>query len=152
MAPLLVGASLLGSFACSGSRTEGIDPSKLPEDMRDDYALFARRCSKCHSLARPLTAGITDDRQWVLYVNRMRRQPGSGISPDDQEHILRFLRYYAGELRRQEAEKKAPPPSSSTPGAPPPAAQPPAAPPPLGSAPSAPTSTTGMGPRVKGEG
>ena len=61
-------------------RGEGLDPSKLPENIRADYDVFAHKCSKCHSLARPLTANITDDEQWVLYVNRMRRQPGSGIS------------------------------------------------------------------------
>jgi hypothetical protein len=75
----------------------------LPENIRGDYAVFAARCSKCHALARPLSAGITDDEQWELYVNRMRRQPGSGISMDDQGAVLRFLRHYAGELR---AKKK----------------------------------------------
>ena len=112
-------AGVFLSSACSGSRTEGLDTSKLPEDVRADYDIFARRCSKCHSLARPLTSGITDDEQWVMYVNRMRRQPGSGISYADQGRILRFLRYYAADLRQKEAEKKAPAPSAPTP--PPPA-------------------------------
>jgi hypothetical protein len=93
-------------LAGCGSRTEGLDPSKLPEDVRADYQLFARRCSKCHSLARPLTSGIKDDDQWVKYVNRMRRQPGSGISMEDQEHILKFLRYYAAELRAKDTAKE----------------------------------------------
>jgi hypothetical protein len=95
-------------MAC-GPRTEGLDASKLPEDVRADYDVFARRCSKCHSLARPLQSGITDDEQWVMYVKRMRRQPSSGISADDEKVILRFLRYYAADLRKQKAEKSAPP-------------------------------------------
>jgi hypothetical protein len=90
--------------AC-GSRAEGLDPSTLPENIRADYAIFARRCSRCHSLARPLGAGIKDDEQWVLYVNRMRRQPASGISYEDQKHILAFLRWHAHELRNREAAK-----------------------------------------------
>jgi hypothetical protein len=130
----------LGASACSGSRTEGLDPSKLPENLRGDYALFAQRCSKCHSLARPLTAGIRDDDQWVMYVNRMRRQPGSGISYEDQRHILTFLHWHAAELRRRDAEKRgepSPPTSdadggasspSSSPSAPSPSAPPSAAP------------------------
>jgi hypothetical protein len=126
MKPLLSRSRLLVcvvALAGCGSRTEGLDASKLPEDVRDDYALFAHRCSKCHSLARPLNAGISDDDQWVMYVNRMRRQPGSGISLSDQDHILRFLRYYAAELRKREAEKKghkgtAPASSSSPPTSP----------------------------------
>ena len=94
---------LISTLACG--RREGLDPSTMPENIRPDYALFAHKCSKCHSLARPLSANITDDEQWVLYVNRMRRQPASGISREDQEGILRFLKYYAAELRRVEVEK-----------------------------------------------
>jgi hypothetical protein len=95
---------------------ESLETSKMPEALRADYDLFAHKCSKCHSLARPLSANITDDEQWVLYVNRMRRQPASGISYTDQEAILRFLRYYAADLRRIQAEKNGgtPAPSHST--------------------------------------
>jgi hypothetical protein len=111
--------AVVSALAGCGPKTEGLDTSKIPDDLRDDYALFARRCSKCHSLARPLSAGITDDEQWVMYVNRMRRQPASGISLDDQDHILRFLRYYAAELRKKREDKGTPAPSASA--APPPA-------------------------------
>ena len=75
------GAALLAGMACSSARTEGLDPSKVPDDLKSDYQRFATRCSKCHSLARPLSAGIKDDDHWDNYVNRMRRQPGSGSSP-----------------------------------------------------------------------
>ena len=99
-------ATLLSTaFTASCQRGEGLDPSKMPETIRPDYQVFAHKCSKCHSLARPLTSNISDDEQWSLYVNRMRRQPGSGISPTDQEAILRFLRYYAADLRRIQVEK-----------------------------------------------
>lgn len=97
--------------ACPTSRTEGIDPSKVPDNLRADYDRFAHRCSKCHGLSRPLQAGITDDAQWVMYVNRMRRQPGSGISMEDQEVILRFLKWHAADLRKKNAEKNGPPPA-----------------------------------------
>ena len=118
--PLLFAFAMV--LAACGSRTEGLDRTKLPEDIKADYDLFARKCSKCHALARPLQAGITDDQQWVLYVNRMRRQMGSGITYDDQEHILRFLRYYAAELRAKEASKSgAAPPAATDAGATPPA-------------------------------
>jgi hypothetical protein len=113
---LLLGALVL--VAC-GARTEGLDRTKLPEELKSDYDVFARRCSKCHSLARPLQSGITDDEQWILYVNRMRRQPGSGIDYTDQERILRFLKYYAADLRAKEAAKK------GVPSAPPDASAPP---------------------------
>ena len=107
-----LGALVSASSACS--RKESLDPSSMPEDVRGDYAIFARRCSKCHTLARPLNANITDDQQWINYVNRMRRQPSSGISLEDQEHILKFLRYYAADLRRLEAERRSGPPAASS--------------------------------------
>ena len=73
----------------------------MPEEVRSDYALFAQRCSKCHSLSRPLQSGITDDRYWEDYVERMRRQPSSGISIEDTVFILRFLHYLStGQIRR----------------------------------------------------
>ena len=102
--------------AACGSRTEGLDRSTLPDDLQADYDIFARRCSKCNSLARPLQSGITDDQQWIDYVNRMRRQPASGITYGDQERILRFLKYYAAELRAKQAGKSgapAPAPASA---------------------------------------
>jgi hypothetical protein len=94
----------LSSGGCATSGREGLDVAQLPEVVRPDYQLFARRCSKCHSLARPLGSGITDDEVWIAYVNRMRRQPGSGISPQDAAPILRFLHYYSSEQRRLKRE------------------------------------------------
>jgi hypothetical protein len=82
------------ALACAAAAGEGLDPAQLPVEVRGDYAVFAHRCSKCHSLARPLYSMIDRDSFWEAYVNRMRRQPGSGISPADVAPILRFLHYY----------------------------------------------------------
>jgi hypothetical protein len=84
----------------SGGAREGLDVSQLPVEVRGDYSLFARRCSKCHPLARALNSGIDDDSRWVDYVTRMRRQPGSGITQQDTAPILRFLHYYSLEQQR----------------------------------------------------
>lgn len=93
--------SLAASCAGAGFRSEGLETTTLPEDVRADYAVFAHRCSKCHSLARPLGSGISDMGYWSMYVARMRRQPASGISQDDAIPILRFLRYYSLEQKRK---------------------------------------------------
>ena len=93
-----------GAAGCATSSRDGLDVAQLPETVRPDYALFARRCSKCHSLARTLGSGITDDTVWIAYVDKMRRQPGSGISPQDAAPILRFLHYYSSEQRRIKRE------------------------------------------------
>lgn len=103
-------ALLAATSACSAGRSEGVDVDSLPESVRGDYELFAIRCSKCHSLARPLESGITDDGFWKEYVDRMRRQPSSGISPADEIPILRFLHYYSAEKRSSEPSPKTPPP------------------------------------------
>jgi hypothetical protein len=79
--------------ACANTTVRDLERT-LPADVQPDYQLFSRRCSKCHSLSRPLQSGITDQRLWESYVNRMRLQPGSGIAVADVPPILRFLTYY----------------------------------------------------------
>ena len=94
----------LGACPSPDERSESIDPATLPQDVHADYEVFAQRCSKCHSLSRPLNSGIVDDDYWTMYVARMRRQPGSGISLEDSRVILRFLHYYSQEqIRKKQA-------------------------------------------------
>jgi hypothetical protein len=83
----------------------GIPEEKLTPQVRADYDVFAQRCSKCHSLQRPLNASVDDDEHWVHYVAKMRRQPGSGISERDGEAILRFLHILVEQQRAKNAEK-----------------------------------------------
>lgn len=102
---LVLGFGLL--LGCSGQmdslrQGDQLDVTSYPKDIRDAYAVFAVRCSRCHSLARPLNAHISDPQHWVRYVHRMRLQPGSGIGPKAAEQILHFLLFYAElEARRE---------------------------------------------------
>ncbi len=96
--------AVVAFVGCVTNRSEGLDASKMPESVRPDYEVFAQRCSKCHSLARPLQSGIEDDAFWALYVARMRRQPSSGISMEDTTVILRFLHYFSEEQKRAKAK------------------------------------------------
>jgi len=112
---------------------DGLDVSKLPQQVREDYALFANRCSKCHSLARPLALASREvsDAFWERYVERMRRQPGSGISVDDEVPIRRFLHFYSRIERERQNGVEADAGSSLTaapPSAPSAAVAPPAVP------------------------
>jgi len=102
---LLLASLAIASTSCGGGgqRVDATDTSRYPPEIREAYDVFAVHCSKCHALARPLTARITDPRHWDLYVARMRRMPASGISPNDARVILRFLHYYV-RLRRAELE------------------------------------------------
>jgi hypothetical protein len=78
---------------------EGLKVAELPQEMRANYMLFADRCSKCHSLSRSLDAGYKDDLFWQRYVARMRRQPASGISQEDEKPILEFLHFYSEKIK-----------------------------------------------------
>jgi hypothetical protein len=107
----------------TSTRSEGLDVADMPKQVQSDYVVFAQRCSKCHSLARPLSSGIDDDGYWAMYVARMRAQPGSGISENDTVPILRFLHQYSLDSRRKKGEplfESAPPPNlaPSAPGGP----------------------------------
>jgi mono/diheme cytochrome c family protein len=92
----LMASAALGACASTMELSEGMDVSAVPQEEQADYAVFAQRCSKCHSLARPLNSGITDDGYWRMYVEKMKRQPGSGITENDRAPILRFLHWYSG--------------------------------------------------------
>lgn len=104
----LFAACCLGllAVACGGTAAEmragSFDTQELPAELRQPYAIFEVRCSKCHTLDRPLNAHIVDKAHWDRYVARMRRMPGSGISPRDANEILKFL-YYLADLKRQES-------------------------------------------------
>ena len=96
---ILLGAMLQGGCITGQSARRGGLPSETvadyPDGVRQAYGLFASRCSRCHTLSRPLNAAIYEHSHWENYVGRMRRHPGSGISSADAERILVFLRYYA---------------------------------------------------------
>jgi hypothetical protein len=95
-------AALWVAPACDSSpfrSGESLKVAELPQEMRANYSLFAERCSKCHGLSRSLDAGYKDDLFWQRYVTRMRRQPGSGIAPEDEKPILEFLHFYSEKIK-----------------------------------------------------
>jgi hypothetical protein len=96
-------ALLTSACHVDSTHVEGVDVSAYPPEVRDDYQLFTIRCSKCHALSRALQSGITDDAYWADYVERMRRQPGSGIAPEESPRIQRFLHYYSLTVRARNA-------------------------------------------------
>jgi hypothetical protein len=99
--PLLL---LLAACPSGGLGQGEIRVANLTPALQSDYALFADRCSKCHSVSRAFNQGDRDDQFWAHYVTRMRRQPSSGIAPEEEEPIVRFLVYYSAELRKERAK------------------------------------------------
>lgn len=98
---------LLFASACTAPRSaEGVRASDVPPELRDDYALFATRCSKCHGLSRALSSAPQDEVFWARYVTRMRLQPSSGIAPEEEKPIVRYLNHYSAELRAAKERSK----------------------------------------------
>ena len=88
---------LVGCISNSGRRggLTVAQVEKIPKELVSNYVLFSKRCSRCHTLSRPINAPISSVKHWVAYVNRMRLNPGSGISPKDAERIVRFLDHWS---------------------------------------------------------
>ncbi len=71
-----------------------VDVSGYPPQMQEYYQLFANKCSRCHTLARPINSTFTD-KEWKKYVRQMMRKPGSGLTPKTASQITEFLVYDA---------------------------------------------------------
>ncbi|MBI3950836.1 MAG: hypothetical protein HY314_10335 [Acidobacteria bacterium] len=74
-----------------------VAPEKLgafPAEMQQRYQLFSQKCSKCHTLARPLNAKF-HGLEWQKYVKRMMRRPGSEIAEAEGREIYQFLKFYS---------------------------------------------------------
>jgi hypothetical protein len=67
--------------------------------MQRNYVTFAKRCSRCHTLARPLNSRFASRELWANYVTQMWRRPGSHMTHDEVRQILDFL-VYDSKLRK----------------------------------------------------
>lgn len=84
-----------------------IDVSQYPADMQKRYKLFATRCSKCHTIARPINCDFVLEDEWERYVKRMMRKPGSGINQAAGKDIYEFLAYDSKTRKKAMYEKRA---------------------------------------------
>ena len=69
-----------------------IDVSAYPAPQQAAYKLFSTKCSKCHTIARPMNTMMKRD-EWERYVKRMMHKPNSGISDSQGKDIFDFLIY-----------------------------------------------------------
>src|SRR5674476_1437205 len=75
-----------------------IDISTYPAEIQKDYKLFSSKCSKCHTIARPLNTMMSRD-EWERYVKRMMHKPNSGISDSQGKDIFAFLMHDQAERK-----------------------------------------------------
>ncbi|MBI4597875.1 MAG: hypothetical protein HY737_05685 [Candidatus Omnitrophica bacterium] len=82
-----------------------IDVSAYPRQMQQSYGLFAQKCSRCHTLARPINSQWASPPFWEQYVKRMWHKPGTGINGVEARQIWEFLSYdsQVRKLDRREA-------------------------------------------------
>jgi hypothetical protein len=72
-------------------------------EQRPRYDMFAQKCTRCHELARPISAllsGVTplsadkfDEEGIKKYVVKMMRKPNSGIVKEEARELISFLTY-----------------------------------------------------------
>ena len=69
-----------------------VNVSSYPAEQQKAYKVFADKCAKCHTIARPINTAMTKD-EWSRYVKRMMHKPNSGISDTQGKTIFEFLAY-----------------------------------------------------------
>ena len=69
-----------------------INVSTYTPDLQKGYKVFTEKCSKCHTIARPINTTMTRA-EWERYVKRMMHKPNSGINDSQGKTIFEFLAY-----------------------------------------------------------
>jgi len=76
---------------------DSIDVSGYPEEQKKKYAVYARTCSQCHTLARSINMPTVSRGFWEFYVTGMRLRskitPDTQITKEDAQAIVDFLEY-----------------------------------------------------------
>lgn len=83
-----------------------IDVSKYPKAQQDAYQVFSEKCSRCHTLARPINSEYALPEEWTTYVFMMRHKPRSGIDDAAQKTITDFLIYDSSVRKKDLIAKK----------------------------------------------
>lgn len=74
-----------------------IDVSSYPPEMQRRYAVFEKKCSKCHPAARPINSRF-NPAEWKRYMKRMVRRPNAGVTDEQADDIYEFLKFYSAKL------------------------------------------------------
>ena len=92
LAPLALVAQTSNVVLPQDKGPDKIDVSAYPAPQQAAYKVFSAKCSKCHTIARPLNTMMTKD-EWSRYVKRMMHKPNSGISDAQGKQIFDFMVY-----------------------------------------------------------
>lgn len=87
-----------------------IDVSGYPLQQRENYRLFERACSQCHTAARAINAPTVSRAFWQFYMSgmstrsRVRTGAVAPITREESEAIMDFLEYDARERKVRRAD------------------------------------------------
>jgi hypothetical protein len=106
---ILLLAILLPAAASAALKVQGkgkeqtLVRDQFAAEQRPRYDMFAQKCTRCHELARPISAlmtGVTplsadkfDEDGIKKYVVKMMRKPNSGIVKEEARELISFLTY-----------------------------------------------------------
>ena len=103
--PLFLAAQSGGNVTLPQDKgPDKVDVSAYPPETQKAYKLFTGKCSKCHTIARPINTIMTRA-EWERYVKRMMHKPNSGISDKEGKEIFDFLAY--DQANRKDKDPKA---------------------------------------------
>ncbi len=83
-----------------------IDISKYPDGIKENYEVFATKCTQCHKLSRPINSDYALPAEWSRYIKRMMNKPGSGIGSADGKKIFEFLVYDSSIRKKAMVDEK----------------------------------------------
>jgi hypothetical protein len=92
LTPLVLVAQTSNVVLPQDKGPDKIDVSAYPGPQQAAYKVFTTKCSKCHTIARPMNTMMKRD-EWERYVKRMMHKPNSGISDSQGKVIFDFLVY-----------------------------------------------------------
>jgi len=104
LAPLALAAQTSNVVLPQDKGPDKIDVSAYPAPQQAAYKVFSTKCSKCHTIARPINTMMKRD-EWERYVKRMMHKPNSGISDAQGKQIFDFLIF--DETERKDKNPKA---------------------------------------------
>lgn len=73
-----------------------VDVSAYPAEQRRNYAVYARACSRCHTLARSINAPYVHRAWWEFYTAKMNvrsKFQGDPLTKAELRAALDFLEY-----------------------------------------------------------
>lgn len=80
--------------------------STYPVEQQGNYKIFARKCSKCHTLARAINSPYALPEEWDAYVKKMQKKKRSGLDAKSAKKIIAFLEFDSAVRKKDLIEKK----------------------------------------------